>query len=67
MSSWCSDCHNAGDRRRRRERRAEALILEAEAFERKAAAGGLGAASSRSTAEALRRQAERELWGLDAA
>jgi hypothetical protein len=45
----------------------EALLEEAAEREREAEAGGLLAGSARSTAEALRREAERELWGLDAA
>ena len=51
---------------RRRERRVEALLEEAAEAEREAAAGGLFAASSRLTAEALRREAAREMT-LDAA
>ena len=40
----------------------EALLEEAAQFEREAAAGGLRAASAASAAEALRREAARELW-----
>jgi hypothetical protein len=45
----------------------EALLEEAAEREREAEAGGLFAASARLTAEALRREAERELWGTGAA
>jgi hypothetical protein len=63
LSSWCRGCHAEAKRVRRRERRVEALLEEAAEREREAEAGGLLAASARSSAEALRREAERELAG----
>jgi hypothetical protein len=45
----------------------EALLAEAAEAEREAATGGLLARSARSSAEALRREAARELKALDAA
>ena len=61
LSSWCASCHAEAQRGYRRKRRAEALLAEAADLERQANEGGPLAASSRSTAAALRRQAEREL------
>lgn len=61
LSSWCSDCHAEAKRDSRRKQRVEALLAEAVELEGRANEGGLLAASSRSTAAALRRQAEREL------
>ena len=67
MSSWCRGCHAEAKRVRRRQRRVEALLAEAAEAEREVAAGGLLARSARSSAEALRREAARELKALDAA
>jgi hypothetical protein len=64
LSSWCSECHNEANRGYRRRQRVEALVAEAADFDREATAASGGRADSlRSTAAAVRRQAERELAG----
>lgn len=61
-SSWCADCHNAAKRGYRRQRRVDALLAEAAEYERVAERDkGWRANSSLRMAEALRRQATREL------
>jgi hypothetical protein len=62
LSSWCASCHATAQRGYRRKRRVEALLAEAAELERRAdAADGWQARSWRSTADAVRRRAEREL------
>jgi uncharacterized protein YhaN len=63
LSSWCSACHNAANRRSRLDRRVRALLEDAAQFEREAdaAPNEARAHSLRSTAAAIRRDAELEL------